>query len=264
MRFSRDFSGRFGGSRTIPELEFRHASLSQPHLRRPPHRGRWRECPSFRLGPPGARPWRPAVHRPARPLRRDADRRRPGFAGVQDRRDGARRVGHPRRRRGQGAHGRDHQQEPADRRDRDFRWRDRGSVRGQGTAAAGVRRARIPGGHPPQIPLPRPAPRHAAQEHRAADEDHFRDAQADGDGRVHRVLDADPDGFVAGRRARLPGAVAHSSRHVLCAAAGTAAVQAADHDERASTAISRSRPASATRTRAPTGCRANSTSSTSR
>ena len=48
---------------------------------------------------------------------------------------------------------------------------------------------------------------------------------------------------------------------VLRAAAGAAAVQAADHDRRASTATSRSRRASATRTRAPTARPASSISS---
>ena len=43
-----------------------------------------------------------------------------------------------------------------------------------------------------------------------------------------RVPDADPDRLLAGRRARLPGAVAPASRQVLRAAAGAAAVQAAD------------------------------------
>ena len=33
-----------------------------------------------------------------------------------------------------------------------------------------------------------------------------------GGGRLHRIFDADPDRLVAGRRARLPGAVAHPFR----------------------------------------------------
>jgi hypothetical protein len=49
-------------------------------------------------------------------------------------------------------------------------------------------------------------------------------------GRLHRVPDADPDGLVAGRRARLPGAEPHPSGQVLRAAAGAAAVQAAADD----------------------------------
>ena len=48
--------------------------------------------------------------------------------------------------------------------------------------------------------------------------------------RLLRIPDADPDRVVAGRRARLSGAVAHPSRQVLRAAAGAAAVQAAHHD----------------------------------
>ena len=71
----------------------------------------------------------------------------------------------------------------------------------EGTAAAGVRRAGLSGRHPPQIPLPRSAPRDAAQEHRQAHADHRRDAPAHERGRLHRIPDADPDGLVA-RKAR--------------------------------------------------------------
>ena len=46
---------------------------------------------------------------------------------------------------------------------------------------------------------------------------------------VPRVSDADHHRIVARRRARLPGALASASGQVLCAAAGTAAVQTADH-----------------------------------
>ena len=62
-------------------------------------------------------------------------------------------------------------------------------------------------------------------------------------------------------RARLSRAVPRASREILRAASGAAAVQAADHDRAASTATSRSRPASATRTPAPTARRGSSTSS---
>ena len=55
---------------------------------------------------------------------------------------------------------------------------------------------------------------------------------ADDRGRLLRVPDADPDRVVARGRARLPGAVAAASGQVLRAAAGAAAVQAADHDRR--------------------------------
>ena len=47
-----------------------------------------------------------------------------------------------------------------------------------------------------------------------------------------RISDADFDRLFAGRRARLSGAVAAASRKILRAAAGAAAVQAADHDFR--------------------------------
>ena len=79
--------------------------------------------------------------------------------------------------------------------------------------------------------------------------------------RLLRIPDADPDRLLAGGRARLSGAVAPASGQVLRAAAGAAAVQAADHDRRASTATSRSRRAFATRTRAPTVRPASSISS---
>ena len=85
------------------------------------------------------------------------------------------------------------------------------------------------------------------------------------DAGLHRVPDADPDRLDRPRarattwcRSRRP------SGQVLRAAAGAADVQAAADGRRASTAISRSRPASATRTPAPTARRASSTSSTSR
>ena len=99
-----------------------------------------------------------------------------------------------------------------------------------GAAAAGVRRAGLPGGHAAQIPLPRPAARAAAQEHHAAlarssirsrrrmMEQGFIEFQTP-------ILTASsPEG-----RARLPGAVAPASGQVLRAAAGAAAVQAAHH-----------------------------------
>ena len=54
-------------------------------------------------------------------------------------------------------------------------------------------------------------------------------APADDRAGLHRIPDPDPDGVLAGRRARLPGAVAPLSGPVLRPAAGAAAVQAADH-----------------------------------
>ena len=66
---------------------------------------------------------------------------------------------------------------------------------------------------------------------------------------ISGIPDADPDRVLPGRGARLPGAVAHASRQVLRPAAGAAAVQAIADGRRASTATSRSRPASATKPR---------------
>ena len=110
--FPREFSGRRRRCRPVTNAPDQDMTM---------HRYRSHTCAQLRksdvgadrapvrLGASRARPWRPAVHRPARPLRHDADRRRSGFAGLQDGRDGARRMGDPRRRRGQGAHGRDRQ-----------------------------------------------------------------------------------------------------------------------------------------------------------
>ena len=118
----------------------------------------------------------------------------------------------------------------ADRAGRGLCQRDRGAGPGRRTAAAGVRRAGISGRHPPEIPLPRPAPREAAPEHHDARRRHRFHAPAHEGAGLLRVPDADPDRVLAGRRARLPGAVAHPSRQVLRAAAGAAAVQAAADD----------------------------------
>ncbi len=52
-----------------------------------------------------------------------------------------------------------------------------------------------PGGHPPQIPFSRPAPRDAAQEHCQAHADHRRHATPHGRGGICRIFDADPHRF---------------------------------------------------------------------
>ena len=60
--------------------------------------------------------------------------------------------------------------------------------------------------------------------------DHRFDPAAHEGAGLLRIPDADPDRLLAGGRARLSRAVAHASGQVLRAAAGAAAVQAADHD----------------------------------
>ena len=81
-----------------------------------------------------------------------------------------------------------------------------------------------------------------------------------GRARLPRGRDADPGQEHAGGRARLPGAEPRPSRQVLRAAAVAAAVQAVADGRRASTATSRSRAASATRTCAPTASRSSPSS----
>src|SRR3546814_7459764 len=82
-------------------------------------------------------------------------------------------------------------------------------------------------GYPPQIPLSGPAARAAAPQYRASLQRHRIAAAADDREGLHRVPDADPDGLLARRRARLSGAQPRASGQVLRAAAGTADVQAA-------------------------------------
>ena len=133
------------------------------------------------------------------------------------------------RRQGAQASRRHRERGAADRRGRGLYPRDRGARPGRRIADAGVRRPGISGRDPAQVPLPRPAPRQAAPEHHGARAGDRFDPPAHEGGGLLRIPDADPDGVVAGRRARLPRAVAAASRKVLRAAAGAAAVQAAHH-----------------------------------
>ena len=87
-----------------------------------------------------------------------------------------------------------------------------------------------------------------------------RAAPGDDGARLPGDHDADPDRLLPRGRARLSRARAQAPGQVLRAAAGPAAVQAAADDEPASTAISRSRPASVMRTRAATAPPASSIS----
>ena len=79
---------------------FRHAPLPLPYLRRAPRQRHRQGRPAVRLVPSHPRPWRPAVHRSARPLRPDPGGGRPRQPGVQGRRDAARRMGGADRRQG--------------------------------------------------------------------------------------------------------------------------------------------------------------------
>src|SRR6185437_462461 len=139
-------------------------------------------------------------------------------------------MGRASRWQGSPAAGRYGQSGPADGRGRSLYRRDRGAWAGRRTADAGVRRAGLSGGDPAQVPVPRPAPRKAAREHHAAWAGHRFDPPPHEGLGLLRISDADPDGLIAGRSARLFGAFAPAPGKVLRAAAGPAAIQAADHD----------------------------------
>jgi hypothetical protein len=222
MRLSAPCKSRV--SKTFHDLD---ARLSHPHLRRPAGRRHRKPGPPVGLDPPQARPRRPGLHRPARPLRPDPAGAAPRDPGLRRGRAPARRERDQDRRRGRGPRRQRREPQPADRRDRDPRHRRRGAVGSRRAAAAGVRRAGLSRGNPPQAPLSRPAPRDPAQEHRAAQQGDPVDPLADVRPGLQRVPDPDPDGLVAGRRARLPGALAPASGQVLRAAPGAPAVQAA-------------------------------------
>ena len=117
----------------------------------------------------------------------------------------------------------------ADRRGRGLYQRDRGARARRRAADAGVRGAGISRGDPAQVSFPRSAPRASPPQHHEARRDHRFDPPPHEGAGIFRVPDADPDRILAGRRARLSGAVAPASGKVLRAAAGAAAVQAAHH-----------------------------------
>ena len=102
--------------------------------------------------------------------------------------------------------------EPANRRGRGPRGRPRSAVRGEGAAAAGVRRAGLSRGDAAEIPLPRSPPREPARQHHEKAGHHLVAAQPHARGGVLRVPDPDPHRVLAGRRARLSRAVARASR----------------------------------------------------
>ena len=120
-----------------------------------------------------------------------------------------------------------------------------------------------PEGNAPQVPLRRPSARAVAPQHRAALQRDLIDPSPHDREGLHRVSDPDPRCVQPRRRARLSRPQPPPSGPLLRAPAGAADVQAAADGGRLSTAISRSRPVSATRTCAPIAA-PNSTSSISK
>ena len=254
---------RFGRHLKLPGIK--HAPLPHPHLRRAPRSRHRPGGAAFRLVPSHPRPWRRAVHRPARPLRLDPGGGGPGFArpsrwprrcarngwcGSTARCASARRAPsirtcRPARSRSISARSRCSGR-PANCRCRCSASRTIRRRSGSNTASSICAASKL---H--QNIMMRGQVINSIR--RRMKESGFFEFQTP-------ILTASsPEG------ARdYPGAVAAASRKVLRAAAGAAAVQAARSWCRASTAISRSRRASATRMRAPTVRPASSTSSTSR
>ena len=227
MRFPRS-----GLTRPRRENPDENAPLSQPYLRRiASKRHRQRGAP-FRLVSSHPRPWRRPVHRSARSLRAHPGGGRSRQPGVQGRRDAARGVGGARRRQGARAAGRHRECRAADRCGRSLHPRDRGAGTRRRIAHAGVRRPGISRGNKAEVPVPRPASRALAPKYHEARRHHRLAQTADEGTGLLRIPDADFDCVVARRRARLSRPLAHPSGKILRAAAGAAAVQAADHDLR--------------------------------
>ncbi len=150
--------------------------------------------PPVGLGAPQARPRRGAVRRPARPLRAHADRLRRGFAGAARCSSGLRLEsvvtidGNVKAR----AEGTTNPNLPTGEIEVYARAVDRAEPR-RGAADAGGGRAGVSRGHPPQVPLPRPAARERARQHDAAQPGHRQPAPAHDRAGLHRVPDPDPD-----------------------------------------------------------------------
>ena len=207
------------------------APLSLAHLRRAAQSRHRQQCPAVRLGASRARPRRPAVHRPARPLRPDPGGGRPGQPGLQGGRDGALRVGDPGRRQGARAARGHAQPGVADRRGRGVRRRDRGADRRPRSCrfpCSASRTTRKTCGC--SIASSICAARRCTTTSCCATRSSPRSGGACARAGFFEFQTPILTASSPGGRARLPGAVAHASRQVLRPAAGAAAVQAADHD----------------------------------
>ena len=206
------------------------APLPLAHLRRAAQGRRRQHRAPVGLGASRARPRRPAVHRPARPLRPDPGRGRPRQPGLQDRRDGALGVGDPRRR----------QRARAARRARSTpscrpaRWR---CSPAEIEVLSAAKELPVPVFGEPDYPEDlrlqyrfldlRRETLHANIMKRLAIIASIRRRMTEAG--FFEFADADPDRLEPRGRARLPGALAHPPRQVLRPAAGAAAVQAAAH-----------------------------------
>ena len=150
-----------------------------------------------------------------------------GSRALADARLAARRVGRDDRRRSRRARRRGGQREARHRRDRGRR-----AAKSTVQSAAAELPMPVAGeaglsrGYPPQVPLPRSAPRAAARQHPAALEGHRLDPPADDRPGLHRVPDPDPDRQLARGRARLSRPEPGPPGQVLRAPAGAADVQA--------------------------------------
>ena len=145
-----------------------HASLPHPHLRRSARKRHRQGGAAVRLVPPHPRPWRIAVHRPARPLRHHPGGGRSQLALVQGGREAALGMGGADRRQGAQASGRHRESRPADRGHRSLHQRDRSARCRRRTADARIWRSGISGRHPSEISLSRSAPRAAPSQHHDA------------------------------------------------------------------------------------------------
>jgi len=170
------------------------------------------------LVPPHPRPWRRAVHRPARSLRADAGGGGPGQSGLQSGRDAALewvvRVDGKVRRRPDGTE----KPRNGDRCGRSLYPRIEVLVRPVNCRCR-YSASRTTPRNQAQIPFSRPAPRALAPEHHEARPGHRFDPATDEGTGLFRIPDADPDRVFAEGARRLFSAVPHHPGKILALAA---------------------------------------------